>query len=118
MLESYLPILIMLGIALVVVAALLAVSWFVGTRRPSRAKLSPYECGVPPVGSARDRFSVKFYLIAMVFIVFDIETVFFFPWAVQYGRLGLFGFVEMAVFVAILFLAYVYLWRRGAFEWE
>src|SRR5437870_5912386 len=117
MLESYLPIVVMLATAFVMVGLLLAVSWFVGTRRPSRTKLSPYECGVPPVGSARDRFSVKFYMIAMIFIVFDIETVFFYPWAVSYGQLGLFGFVEMAIFVGILFVAYVYLWRRGAFDW-
>ena len=118
MLESYLPILVMLATALVVVALLLAVSWFVGSRRPNRSKLSPYECGVPAVGSARDRFSVKFYLIAMVFIVFDIETVFFYPWAVEYHGLGLFGFIEMAVFTGVLFVAYLYLWRRGAFDWE
>jgi NADH-quinone oxidoreductase subunit A len=118
MLESYIPIVIMLVTALGVVAGLLAVSWFVGTKRPSRTKLSPYECGVPPVGSARDRFSVKFYMTAMIFIVFDIETVFFYPWAVTFGRLGLFGFIEMAIFVGILFIAYFYLWRRGAFDWD
>jgi len=118
MLASYMPILIMLLVALGVAGLLLVVSWFVGSRRPSRSKLSPYECGVPPVGTARDRFSVKFYLIAMVFIVFDIETVFFYPWAVEFDKLGLFGLVEMAIFVGILFTAYLYLWRRGAFEWE
>ena len=118
MLESYLPILVMLATAVLVAGLLLVVSWYVGNRRPSRAKLSPYECGVPPVGSARDRFSVKFYLIAMVFIVFDIETVFFYPWAVEAGKLGVFGLSEMAVFVGILLAAYVYLWRRGAFDWD
>ena len=118
MLESYLPIAIMFAVAGGIVSLLLAVSWFVGTRRPNRSKLSPYECGVPPVGGARDRFSVKFYMIAMIFIVFDIETVFFYPWAVSFGKLGLFGLAEMSLFVGVLFVAYVYLWRRGAFDWD
>ena len=118
MLQSYLPLASLFAVAIVVVSGLLAVSWFVGTRRPNRSKLAPYECGVPAVGNARDRFSVKFYLTAMIFIVFDIETIFFYPWAVSFGKLGLFGFFEMVIFVATLFVAYLYLWRRGAFEWE
>ena len=81
-------------------------------------KLAPYECGCEPVGSARERFSIKFYLIAMLFILFDIEAVFLYPWAVLFKRLGVFGLMEMGVFIAILFVGYVYVWKKGALEWE
>lgn len=93
-------------------------SALVGKRRPTPEKLSPYECGVEPVGAARDRFSVKFYLIAMVFIIFDVELVFLYPWAVVFRSLKMFGFIEMAVFIVILLFCYVYVWKRGGLEWE
>lgn len=87
------------------------------TSRDADGKLDPYECGIEPVRDARQRFSVRFYIIAMLFLIFDVETVFLFPWAVQYDQLALFGFVEMMIFLAILVFGYVYAWKRGALEW-
>jgi len=111
-----------LGILAVGLAGVMVVlSWILGPRKPTPQKLAPYECGVTPIGSARERFPVKFYLIAMLFIIFDIETVFLYPWAAIYKNtpnMIVFNLVEMAVFIGILFVGYVYVWRRGAFEWE
>jgi len=81
-------------------------------------KSFPYECGIEPIGTARDRFSVKFYLIAMMFVVFDIEVVFLYPWAVAFKSLKIFGLIEMAIFIVILLFCYVYIWKRGGLEWE
>ena len=127
LLYTYIPVLI-LGIAAIGLSGvMLVLSWVLGPHKPTPQKLAPYECGVTPVGSARERFPVKFYLIAMLFIIFDIETVFLYPCAVVYrnsevlfGYNGamIFNLVEMAVFVAILFVGYIYIWRKGAFEWE
>jgi NADH-quinone oxidoreductase subunit A len=120
LLNSYIPVLVM-GIGAVALAAIfIFLSALLGPRRPSPQKNAPYECGVTPIGSARERFPIKFYLIAMLFIVFDIETVFLYPWAVTYkdsGALMFFNLGEMMVFVTILFVGYIYVWRRGAFEW-
>jgi NADH-quinone oxidoreductase subunit A len=80
--------------------------------------MAPYECGCEPIGTARERFPIKFYLIAMLFILFDIEAVFLYPWAILYKKLGVFGLVEMGVFVVILFVGYIYVWKKGALEWE
>jgi NADH-quinone oxidoreductase subunit A len=88
-----------------------------GPRRPTPAKLAPYECGIVPEQVPRDRFPVKFYVVAMLFIVFDIETIFLFPWAVTFRQLGLFGLVEMAIFIGLVFVAYLYVWQRGGLEW-
>jgi NADH-quinone oxidoreductase subunit A len=118
MLDSYLPILVLIVIALAFAMGSVIMSRLVGQKKPTAVKLAPYECGMPPVGSARERVSVKFYIIAMLFIVFDIEAVFLYPWAVVFKRLGLFGFVEMGVFIAILLVGYVYVWKKGALEWE
>jgi len=118
MLDSYLPILVLIAIALAFAMGSVVFSRLIGQKKPSAVKLAPYECGMPPVGSARERVSVKFYIIAMLFIVFDIEAVFLYPWAVVFKRLGLFGFVEMGVFIAILLVGYVYVWKKGALEWE
>lgn len=118
MLDSYLPILVLIAIALAFALGSVVFSRLVGQKKPSAVKLAPYECGMPPVGSARERVSIKFYLIAMLFIVFDIEAVFLYPWAVIFKRLGLFGLVEMGVFIAILLVGYVYVWKKGALEWE
>jgi NADH-quinone oxidoreductase subunit A len=85
--------------------------------RPHQNKLSPYECGVEPMGDARERFSVRFYIIAILFVIFDVETIFLFPWAVIYGRLALFGFVEMMIFLGILIIGFFYVWKKGALEW-
>ena len=118
MLDSYLPILVLIGIALAFALGSVVMSRLVGQKKPSAVKLAPYECGMPPVGSARERVSVKFYIVAMLFIVFDIEAVFLYPWAVVFKSLGLFGFVEMGVFIVILLVGYVYVWKKGALEWE
>ncbi|MGC4042627.1 MAG: NADH-quinone oxidoreductase subunit A [Armatimonas sp.] len=121
LLNSYIPVLVMVVGAVALALAFVGLSALIGPRRPSPAKVAPYECGVTPIGSARERFPIKFYLVAMLFILFDIETVFLYPWAVTYkssGGLMLFNLLEMAVFVAILFVGYVYVWRRGGFEWE
>ena len=118
MLDTYLPILVLLGISLAFALGSLIFSGLIGMKKPTAVKLAPYECGMPPIGSARERFPIKFYIIAMLFIVFDIETVFMYPWAVVFRQLGMFGFVEMGVFIAILVVGYAYVWRKGALEWE
>jgi NADH-quinone oxidoreductase subunit A len=117
-LSSYAPILIHLIIAAALAAALIAVSWLIGERRPSLTKLSPYECGILPTGDARQPFAVKFYLVAMLFILFDVEAVFLFPWAVIFRDLGMFGFVEMFLYILILLAGYVYAWKKGALDWS
>lgn len=121
--SDYIPLIIILIVAVGLASVLVGLSWILGPKKPSAAKLAPYECGVTPVGSARERFPVKFYLIAMLFIVFDIETVFLYPWAVAFTRwnshaLQVFSLLEMIVFIIILFVGYIYVWQKGAFEWE
>jgi len=118
MLDSYLPILTLMVIAVGFAIGTSVMSRLIGQKKPTAVKLAPYECGMPPVGSARERFSVKFYIIAMLFIVFDIEVVFMYPWAVMFKKLGMFGFLEMSVFILILLVGYVYVWKKGALEWE
>jgi NADH-quinone oxidoreductase subunit A len=121
LLSSYIPVLVMGAAATVIAALLIGLSVVLGPRRPTPQKNAPYECGVTPIGSARERFPIKFYLIAMLFIVFDIETVFLYPWAVTYRSsqgMILFNLAEMAIFIAILFVGYIFVWKRGAFEWE
>jgi NADH-quinone oxidoreductase subunit A len=118
MLSAWAPILVFMilvtGFALVSVIG----SLILGMRKPTPEKQAPYECGMQPVGTARERFSVKFYLVAMLFLLFDIEAVFLFPWAVVYRDLKLFGFFEMLVFIAVVLAGYVYVWKKGALEWE
>jgi NADH-quinone oxidoreductase subunit A len=116
--REYLAVLLLFGFVLANAVGMLVLSHLVSPQRPTAVKASPYESGMPPLGSTRDRFSVKFYLVAMLFIVFDIEAVFMIPWAVAFRQLGLFGLVEMVVFVAILLVGYVYAWKRGALEWD
>ncbi len=115
---DYLPILVMLILATVFAAGSFLASTFLAPRRPTAAKLAPYECGIVPEHEPAERFPVKFYVVAMLFIIFDIETIFLFPWAVTFRQLGLFGLVEMAIFIALVFVAYVYVWQRGGLEWE
>ncbi len=117
MLLSYLPILLLVLLVAGFTLATLFLSSVLGPRRPSKDKLSPYECGVDPVGSARERFSVKFYLVAMLFIVFDIEIVFLYPWAILLKSLKLFGLVEMIFFLGILLIGLLYVWKKGGLEW-
>lgn len=118
MLETYLPILVLILIALAFAMGSVVFSRLIGQKKPTVVKLAPYECGMPPVGSARDRVSIKFYIIAMLFIIFDIEAVFLYPWAVVFKRLGVFGLAEMGVFIAILLVGFAYVWKKGALEWE
>lgn len=108
----------MIGFVVVNATGMIVLSHLVTRPRPTSVKRTPYESGMPPLGDTRDRFSVKFYLIAMLFIVFDIETVFMIPWGVMFRRLGLFGLVEMVIFIVILLVGYVYAWKRGALEWD
>lgn len=117
-LEGYAPLLIYLAEAVIVAGALVTLSSLVGWRRPSRVKQQAYECGVTPTGDAREPFSVKFYLVAMLFILFDIEAIFLYPWAYVFRSLSWAGFYEMMVYVGILLAGYVYLWKKGALDWN
>ena len=114
----YLPLLIHVLVAGGMASAIVLLSYFIGQHKYNKSKMSPYECGMEPVGNARQRFTVKFYLVAMLFILFDIEIVFLYPWAVALDRLGAFGLVEMVTFIAALLVVYAYVWRRGGLEWD
>ena len=116
--DTYFPVLVQMVIAVVIAAALVAISFLLGKRVRNRVKDSPYESGIAPTGSARERFSVKFYLVAIVFILFDIEAVFLYPWAVVYRELKLFGFFEMLIFVVLVLSGFFYIWRKGALDWS
>ena len=117
MLTGYIPILIMLAVVIAFGVLVVTLSWLVGKRQSSSEKLMAYECGNIPEGNARQRFPIKFYIIAMLFIVFDIEAMFLYPWAVIYRSLKLFGLIEMVVFIAILLIGFLYVWKKGALEW-
>ena len=118
MLIDYLPIAIMGGLAVVFAVASMAASRALRPHHPNPVKLSAYECGNDPVRLPRgEKFSVKFYVVAMLFIIFDVETIFLFPWAVTFRQLGLFGLAEMAVFIGLVFVAYLYVWRKGGLDW-
>lgn len=116
--SDYLPVFIFLAISVALAALIIILSTLLVKRRPTPQKLMPYECGMDPIGTARKRFSVKFFVIAMLFIIFDIEAVFLYPWAVIFKELRLFGLIEMAIFVAVLLVGLAYVWRKGALEWE
>ena len=118
MLDPYLGILILALVGVLNAAAMMGVSRLVGSRRPTAVKASPYESGITPLGTTRERFSVSFYVVAMLFIVLDIETLFLIPWAVIFRELGLVGFLEMTVFLLVLGVGLVYAWRKGALEWD
>ncbi|HEV8334993.1 MAG TPA: NADH-quinone oxidoreductase subunit A [Candidatus Polarisedimenticolia bacterium] len=115
--ESYGPILVFLIVACIFPVFALVVAAIVRPSRYDRTKMAAYECGVETAGEGRRRYSVHYYVIAVLFVVFDVETVFLFPWAVKYRALGMFGFVEMVLFLAILVLGYLYAWKKGALEW-
>ena len=116
--SDYFPVVIIFLIAAAIGLGAVVAGILVRPRRPYAQKLSPYESGNLPVGEPRYRFSVKFYIIAMLFVVFDVEAVFLYPWAVAYDKLGMFGFVEMMLFISILLVGYAYVWKKGAFDWE
>ena len=116
--DHYIPVLIFLLIAIGFGAVSLLVGRLIRPHNPYRDKDAPYECGVPPINDARERISIRYYVIAMLFLVFDVEVVFLYPWAVDFRRLGLFGLVEMLIFLVILIVGYVYAWKKEALEWE
>jgi NADH-quinone oxidoreductase subunit A len=118
MLENYLPVLIFLVIAFVLGAALLSLGFILGPRRPDDAKRSPYECGFEAFEDSRMRFDVRYYLVAILFIIFDLEIAFLFPWAVSLDAVGGFGLLAMGVFLLILVVGFIYEWKKGALEWE
>jgi len=124
MLASYVPLLILIALVVVSAVAIVVLSHLFSSTRPTPVKNEPYESGMPPLGSARERFDVKFYLVAVLFIVFDIEVVFMMPWAVAFRQLDILGLgmlgalLEMTVFVIVLAVGFVYLWKRGALEWN
>jgi NADH-quinone oxidoreductase subunit A len=115
--DNYLPVVVLIAFAGAFALGVIWLAAFVSRLRPSVAKRTTYECGVPPVHDARSRVEVKFYLVAMLFLIFDIEATFLIPWAVIFRKLAVFGLVEMFVFIGMLVLGYIYVWRRGAFNW-
>lgn len=115
---NYLPILVFMGLAVGLSFALIALAWLRGKHNPDSEKLSAYECGFDPFEDTRGRFDVRFYLIAILFIIFDLEIAFLFPWAISLGAIGLFGFWSMMIFLTILTVGFIYEWKKGALEWE
>ena len=118
MLQDYILIAIQMAIAVGFAGFVLVVTHLLGPKRIDERKLDIYECGIPYIGNARTRFSIHFYMIAVIFVLFDIEVVFLYPWAVNFMKLGLFGFIEMMVFIGVLLVGFVYVWKKGALEWE
>jgi NADH-quinone oxidoreductase subunit A len=118
MLETYIPIFLMIAAATLFGVVVVKFNEWLGPHQPNEEKLSTYESGMEPVRSARERFSIKYYMVAMLFILFDIEVVFLYPWAVSFRQLGLMGFMTMTVFLGVLFVGYYYIWRKGALEWD
>jgi NADH-quinone oxidoreductase subunit A len=115
--ELYFPVLLQVAIAMAVAALMLGASFLLGKRVRNRVKDMPYESGIVPTGDARHRFSVKFYLVGMLFILFDIEAIFLYPWAVVYRELKMFAFVEMLIFVVLILSGFFYIWKKGALDW-
>lgn len=118
LLADYLPLIIFLGVSLFIAAALLVAPFIVAYSSPDPEKLSAYECGFNAFDDARMKFDVRFYLVSILFIIFDLEVAFLFPWAITFGELGWFGFLSMMVFLAVLTVGFVYEWRKGALEWD
>ncbi len=115
--ETWFPVLVQVTVAIAVAAALVGAGVLIGKRVKNRVKDEPYECGFTPVGGARGRFSVKYYLVAMLFILFDIEAIFLYPWAIVYRELKLFAFFEMVVFIALVMAGFFYIWKKGVLDW-
>ncbi|MCI0532247.1 MAG: NADH-quinone oxidoreductase subunit A [candidate division Zixibacteria bacterium] len=118
MFEVYFPIVLVLALAVINAVGMVVLSHVLGKRRMTKAKGIAYECGVVPETDARARIPVKYYIVALLFIIFDLETVFLFPWAIIYKNLGLFGLIEMGIFILILFVGYFYILKKGALQWE
>ncbi|MGQ0662142.1 MAG: NADH-quinone oxidoreductase subunit A [Pseudomonadota bacterium] len=117
-LREYLPIMIFIGLAIAMAAVMIAASFVLARQHPDAEKLSAYECGFEPFEDARRKFDVRYYLVAILFIIFDLEVAFLFPWAVALGEIGMFGFWSMMVFLVVLTVGFVYEWKKGALEWE
>lgn len=117
MLDGYIPIFLFVLVAIAFAIGTLILAWLIRPRKYNAVKLEPYECGIEPLTDARDRYSIRYYLVAMLFVIFDVETVFLFPWAVVMDRLMLFGLIEAVVFLFILVVGYFYAWQKGALEW-
>ncbi|HEY3278833.1 MAG TPA: NADH-quinone oxidoreductase subunit A [Syntrophorhabdaceae bacterium] len=115
---EYVAIFVMFCLAGIIATVIIGASHLLGQRTQNRIKLAPYECGTTTIGPTRRIMTIRYYIVAMLFLVFDIEVIFLYPWAVVTKKLGLFGFVEMMVFVLILFIGYIYIWKKGALEWE
>jgi NADH-quinone oxidoreductase subunit A len=115
--QNYVPIFLFLAVVGILIPVTLAVARIIRTQSPNRVKLMPYECGIDPYDSARGRYTVRFYIIAIMFVIFDVETIFLFPWAVKFKALGVFGLFEMLVFLGILIVGYIWIWKKGALEW-
>jgi NADH-quinone oxidoreductase subunit A len=115
--EQWLPVLLQMGLAMIIAAALVTLSFVIGRKVKNKVKDMPYECGIAPTGDARERFSVKFYLVAMLFILFDIEAIFLYPWAVVYKQLKMFAFLEMLVFVVLILAGFFFIWKKGVLDW-
>ena len=118
MLQEYVPIAILLVLATVLAFVVVALGHLFGPKRPTERKSLPYESGMTPFGPGTRRMPVRFYMVAVLFILFDIEAVFLYPWAILYKKLGMFGLIEMGLFIVILFVGYIYVWKKGALEWE
>ena len=118
LLREYLPILIFLGVAFALATLIIIFSFIAARQHPDSEKLSPYECGFPAFADARSKFDVRYYLVSILFIIFDLEVAFLFPWAVSLGKIGLFGFWSMMVFLGVLTVGFIYEWKKGALEWE
>ena len=118
LLVEYLPILFFLFIGLFLALSMTAISFIVGERKPDKEKLSAYECGFEPFNDSRMEFDVRFYLVAILFIIFDLEIAFLFPWAISLGQIGFFGFISMMIFLFILTIGFIYEWKKGALDWE
>lgn len=116
--ELYFPVLLQALLAMATAAGILVASWALGKRLKNRVKDMPYECGIVPTGNARERFSVKFYLVGMLFILFDIEAIFLYPWAVVFRELKMFAFVEMLIFIVLILSGFFYIWKKGALDWS
>ncbi|MBV8051448.1 MAG: NADH-quinone oxidoreductase subunit A [Acidobacteriaceae bacterium] len=115
--QNYIPIFLFVAVVGVLIPVTLIAAKLVRPENPNRVKLMPYECGIDPIGTSRGRYTVRYYIVAILFVVFDVETIFLFPWAVKFKALGVFGLVEMLIFLAILIVGYIWIWKKGALEW-
>lgn len=114
---NWIPVVFMIVVTFILGLSLVLISQIVGPSRPNKAKLDPYESGVPDVKAPKPQFTARFYVIAMLFVIFDLEAAFVYPWAVSFDRLGMYGFVHMLIFIGVLAISYVYAWKKGALEW-